>query len=195
MEGDGFPNQICSQCLQMISRSYSFKQLCEKSDLTLRQYINTINLQIDEEANLLNQVKGDNLFSTTDVLQQSSFFSDIFNDANAQFVDNFEAQNAGDLSLKNLQTSILANKISHFALVDLAETMQSLQTIAEQCLPPSWENDVNLVNVNNGSEETCDSFNFAQQLHKCQFCGEMFKGRSRTKTKNYFANSNFVSLT
>lgn len=55
--------------------------------------------------------------------------------------------------------------------------MQSLQTIAEQCLPPSWENDVHLVNVNSGSEETCDSFNFPQ-LHKCQFCGEMFKGKN-----------------
>lgn len=95
MEGDGFPNQICSQCLQMVSRAYSFKQLCEKSDLSLRQYINSISFQIDAEQNLLNQVKNDNLFSTTDVLHQSSFFSDIFNDANAQFVDTFEAQNAG----------------------------------------------------------------------------------------------------
>lgn len=98
MEGDGFPNQICMQCLQMINRSYSFKQLCEKSDLTLRQYVTSINLQLETEQNLMNQVKNDQLFATTDALQPSSFFSDIFTDTNAQsFVDNFDPQNAGIL--------------------------------------------------------------------------------------------------
>lgn len=39
MEGDGMPQQVCAQCLQQINRFYSFKRQCEKSDITLRQYI------------------------------------------------------------------------------------------------------------------------------------------------------------
>ncbi|GLV41342.1 glass [Carabus blaptoides fortunei] len=38
-EGDGFPNLMCVQCVLQCSRAYTFKQLCEKSDATLRQYL------------------------------------------------------------------------------------------------------------------------------------------------------------
>ncbi|KAF5282708.1 hypothetical protein FQR65_LT02705 [Abscondita terminalis] len=36
MEGDNLPTQVCSQCVDSITRAFSFKQLCERSDLTLR---------------------------------------------------------------------------------------------------------------------------------------------------------------
>lgn len=39
MEGDGLPGQVCLQCVHYISRAFSFKQLCERSDATLRQYL------------------------------------------------------------------------------------------------------------------------------------------------------------
>lgn len=39
MEGDGLPNQVCLQCVHYINRAFSFKQLCERSDATLRQYL------------------------------------------------------------------------------------------------------------------------------------------------------------
>lgn len=39
MEGDGLPSQVCFQCVHYISRAYSFKLLCERSDATLRQYL------------------------------------------------------------------------------------------------------------------------------------------------------------
>ncbi|KAJ8967812.1 hypothetical protein NQ314_002621 [Rhamnusium bicolor] len=37
--GDGLPSLICLQCVHQISRCYSFKQLCEQSDINLRQYL------------------------------------------------------------------------------------------------------------------------------------------------------------
>lgn len=37
--GDGLPSSICIQCVHQISRAYSFKQLCEQSDINLRQYL------------------------------------------------------------------------------------------------------------------------------------------------------------
>lgn len=58
---------------------------------------------------------------------------------------------------------------------DLAETMQSLQTIAEQCLPESWESDGQIVPCN--SQEASDNFNLGP-LYKCQFCENMFKGKN-----------------
>lgn len=62
--------------------------------------------------------------------------------------------------------------ISYILVVsDLAETMQSLQTIAEQCLPATWEAE----NAQCTSEEACDGFDLGQ-IYKCQFCDEMFKG-------------------
>lgn len=39
MEGDGLPNQVCLQCVYYINRAFSFKQLCERSDSTLRQLL------------------------------------------------------------------------------------------------------------------------------------------------------------
>lgn len=103
MQGDGLPGQICTQCIQQINRAYSFKQLCEKSDVSLREYIgNNIHLQSTNGNNLMNDVKSDQLFSNSVVLQQSSFFNDIFNDATSHFndttsqslVDQFSSHNA-----------------------------------------------------------------------------------------------------
>uniref|UniRef100_A0A6P7G3Y1 Zinc finger protein 260-like n=1 Tax=Diabrotica virgifera virgifera TaxID=50390 RepID=A0A6P7G3Y1_DIAVI len=152
IQGDGLPNQICTQCLQSVNRAYTFKQLCEKSDMALRSYL-SINLQpiaLPTE-NLINEVKSD-LFSTSEVLQQSSLFQDIFNDATTHsFVETFTNQNTS---------------------TDLAETMQSLQTIAEQCLPESWESDGNIVPCN--SDEATDNFSL-DALYKCQFCENIFK--------------------
>lgn len=39
VEGDGLPGQVCLQCVHYITRAFSFKQLCEQSDATLRQLL------------------------------------------------------------------------------------------------------------------------------------------------------------
>lgn len=49
--------------------------------------------------------------------------------------------------------------------------MQSLQTIAEQCLPDSWENDGGFLSC----KDTTDNFNL-EPVYKCQFCETMLKG-------------------
>jgi hypothetical protein len=76
-----------------------FKQQCEKSDASLRQYINTLDLQtvsLQNESNIIiSDMKADQLFGSSEVLQQSSIFQDIFNDATSHsLVDNFTNQNA-----------------------------------------------------------------------------------------------------
>lgn len=72
-------------------------------------------------------------------------------------------------------------KISHhllrcfFAVVsDLADTMESLQTIAEQCLPETWESEAQLV-TDNVSQNSCGNLTI-NSLYKCQFCEEIFEG-------------------
>ncbi|KAJ8968592.1 hypothetical protein NQ314_002258 [Rhamnusium bicolor] len=39
MENDGLPSQICLQCVHYINRAFSFKQLCERSENTLRELL------------------------------------------------------------------------------------------------------------------------------------------------------------
>ncbi|KAK9693553.1 Zinc finger, C2H2 type [Popillia japonica] len=155
IQGDGLPNQICTQCLQIVNRSFTFKQQCEKSDNVLRQYLDSLNMHIslDNSQSIISDVKNDTLFVSNEVLQQSSIFNDIFNDEQTHsLVDSFTVQNA-----------------------DLAETMQSLRTIAEQCLPETWDNEQNLINAHENSENnSCPQFTL-DQLYKCQFCEESFK--------------------
>lgn len=56
--------------------------------------------------------------------------------------------------------------------------MESLQTIAEQCLPDAWDADDDQLVVNDSSQETCVNISL-QQLYTCQFCKQMFKGNTR----------------
>uniref|UniRef100_A0A1Y1JRV8 C2H2-type domain-containing protein n=2 Tax=Photinus pyralis TaxID=7054 RepID=A0A1Y1JRV8_PHOPY len=97
-------------------------------------------------------VKNDQFFGNSEVLQQTSLFTEIFgDDTTHSLVDNF------------------ASTGSNTVVSDFADTMQSLQTIAEQCLPEAWEND-NLIATHSSSEETtCHSLNLEPYL-KCQFC-------------------------
>ncbi|XP_063912202.1 zinc finger protein OZF-like [Zophobas morio] len=162
IEGDGLPGQICTQCLQMVNRAYSFKQQCEKSDASLRQYINSVGLQtvaLQNEPNIMiSDMKADQLFGSSEVLQQSSIFQDIFNDATSHsLVDNFGNQNASTV------------------VSDLAETMESLQTIAEQCLPETWETDTQIMSCQSTSQETTNCSTFDLNLYRCQFCEDIFK--------------------
>lgn len=39
MENDGLPAQVCLQCVHYITRAYSFKRLCERSEVTLRELL------------------------------------------------------------------------------------------------------------------------------------------------------------
>ncbi|KAG4080302.1 hypothetical protein HA402_010794 [Bradysia odoriphaga] len=40
--GDGLPEKMCVQCVLQVSRAFTFKQQCERSDTTLRSYFQTI---------------------------------------------------------------------------------------------------------------------------------------------------------
>ncbi|KAJ8921028.1 hypothetical protein NQ315_015824 [Exocentrus adspersus] len=39
MENDGLPSHVCLQCVHYITRAFSFKQLCERSENTLREIL------------------------------------------------------------------------------------------------------------------------------------------------------------
>lgn len=159
----------------MVSKSYSFKQLCEKSDVTLRQYINSIsfhNVSIQNNEEIM--------------VQQTSIFSDIFNDATTHsLVENFSSHNNATEGIAfciicNIEKVYNCNGafvIMCLSLVvsDLADTMESLQTIAEQCLSETWESEAQLV-ADNVSQESCGNLTI-NTIYKCQFCEEIFKGR------------------
>ncbi|XP_029721452.1 zinc finger protein 883 isoform X1 [Aedes albopictus] len=49
---DGYPAQMCVQCVLQVSRAFTFKQQCEKTDITLKEYLSRVLL--------LQQASGDN---------------------------------------------------------------------------------------------------------------------------------------
>lgn len=51
-KGDGFPNQICSECQAILTQSYSFKLQCEKSqEVLLKCGANNVYIQESVETN------------------------------------------------------------------------------------------------------------------------------------------------
>lgn len=77
--------------------------MCEKSDVTLRHYVNSISLTsvpMQPQENIMVQTKTAEYFNANEVLPQSSLFSDIFNDATTHtLVEEFSAQGAAGISL------------------------------------------------------------------------------------------------
>jgi hypothetical protein len=57
-EGDGLPDQICLNCIQILKQSYTFKQLCEKSEVTLRKTL-TENINSHSQDPLFSYKKGE----------------------------------------------------------------------------------------------------------------------------------------
>lgn len=66
---------------------------------------------------------------------------------------------------------------------DLAETVQSLQIIAEQCLPESWDGD-QIASCSNSMSTAQNTFHF--DLYKCDYCGDSFKGTVHLINTLYF---------
>lgn len=51
--GDGLPENVCSNCVQEMHRAFLFRKLCEKSDSTLRECLNTL-LPLHDDSQFLN---------------------------------------------------------------------------------------------------------------------------------------------
>jgi len=90
VEGDGLPHQICTQCLRDVNKAFCFKQKCEKSDLTLRNYFqnNISNIcQLEGNADMFPQndllgncgiscpVMSSNIQSSMDLIPESTAIS------------------------------------------------------------------------------------------------------------------------
>ncbi|KAF5290928.1 hypothetical protein FQA39_LY14534 [Lamprigera yunnana] len=60
-KNDGLPDQICVQCAQEINRLLSFRRMCERSDSTLRKYLQTLDTLVlsksDVESFFKNEIK------------------------------------------------------------------------------------------------------------------------------------------
>ncbi|GLV44435.1 Parkin Interacting Substrate [Carabus blaptoides fortunei] len=56
-ENDGLPSQICIQCMEELCRYYKFKLQCQKSDETLRYYINLTESEIKNEDTLTDDLE------------------------------------------------------------------------------------------------------------------------------------------
>ncbi|CAG9813870.1 unnamed protein product [Phaedon cochleariae] len=94
--GDGLPSLICIQCAHEISRCYSFKQLCEQSDMNLRTYLGKpVGLKRSKEE----EVHQNNEYSSSLLLDNYGFDSSSENSDEDDFRD--------DLSL--LQSTLVDN--------------------------------------------------------------------------------------
>lgn len=92
------------------------------------------------------------------------------------------------LKILRIKMSIQVRKIrSHCTILpwwhgisvvdDLAETMHSLQTIAEQYLPETWDTDAQLMPCPNTSEQAFTSSLNLNNTFKCQYCQDLFESK------------------
>ncbi|CAG9772963.1 unnamed protein product [Ceutorhynchus assimilis] len=193
IQGDGLPHQICTQCLRVINKAFCFKQMVEKSDATLRNYLN--NLSFNNDLNQLCDIPAQlsmsqlpscdnpNLMSSCSMMANSNLLpmninpmNSLENNADFNVISDFNVMNNSSSFFQDIFNDPMDNFGNNQATVvsDFAETMQSLQTIAEQYLPESWENDNQILPINT-EESSSNNFNLIESIYKCQFCGESFK--------------------
>lgn len=61
LEGDGLPSMICEKCIENLNIAYHFKQQCESSDMKLRHYFGSSQIQITPDLDGYN-IKEESLF-------------------------------------------------------------------------------------------------------------------------------------
>lgn len=67
LENDGLPSQVCDQCVDYINKTYSFKGICERSDLTLRQILGKI---YTESPNKMKHQKSNTLDNSDEISEK-----------------------------------------------------------------------------------------------------------------------------
>lgn len=89
---DGLPDQICKRCSHLVNLSYKFKKQCESSNVTLRQYLESLHNEAEAKSSggfLKNE--GDSNWNYSDVKFEAA--EDDFGDD----MDNVEEDNEGSL--------------------------------------------------------------------------------------------------
>lgn len=162
-DGDGLPNQICSQCMLQISKSYTFKQLCQKSDITLRNYI--------DEKNSMMLITSEN---TKNDEVDSTFSKD----------DNSYAKYETDLnnSFEKLDNGLINENITYGNEVErndgnllIVEIYQCSECPASFNLKVDLEvHKLQMHTVTNN--ENMPSESVTEVLHTCEVCNKEFKG-------------------
>lgn len=87
--GDGLPETVCVQCVLQISRAFNFKQVCQRSDLNLRQlYLDSVaaNQVSNEEVAQLPVLPSAN---ESDQMAQPEMFNNNYDDESAAANDKY----------------------------------------------------------------------------------------------------------
>lgn len=128
------PDKICTQCTLMVSRAFRFKQLCEKSNATLQEYINSTRL-----TNEISEIKSELLLVDNSLVNDHcSVYTDIFLKTNSALEDplmvDHSALTAGIVYCMIYVVMI----ITILLLIDVSVLEATMQTMTEHCLPSLW---------------------------------------------------------
>lgn len=88
--GDGLPELMCVPCVLMVSRAFTFKQQCQRSDQTLRSYLGEIDkIESDSTAEAIDNPENATKVEKTSAnnLKENEQFSEI-DDTSIDHLDN-----------------------------------------------------------------------------------------------------------
>ncbi|KAJ8960803.1 hypothetical protein NQ318_020099 [Aromia moschata] len=122
MEGDGLPENVCTDCFQQANTAYLFRKLCERSDTALRECTSFTNLTSDEnnkykatidELSIEKSLDKENYIKNEDNIEVSINGSKLDNLEDKQVDENYseDEQEAGSVQNQNDLKEI--NKISN----------------------------------------------------------------------------------
>lgn len=160
-QDDGLPQQMCVRCVLQVSRAFTFRQQCERSDNILRLYLSQeINKQINEaEESIKNEsIKLDN----NDQLQEQQQINDM--QVQLEFEEQQDVENkinilsdAADLQELEVLSNMVANENQENSTIYII-TNSDNQCNAIACSVDESNNgttiefDANETNVNNIGE-------------------------------------------
>ncbi|KAF7269096.1 uncharacterized protein LOC143202427 [Rhynchophorus ferrugineus] len=167
-ENDEYPHLMCVQCVLQCSRAYTFKQLCEKSDTILRQYLSP------EFQALLNQQQEQSHSQVKKELEEQLSFQsgptvkivmeEGKNQFNPEFVAYETTETIGDEAEVTLQTTEIDGELY---TVETVETSKVDYLDAESLNDLGKEYNIELDNLKADSEDK-------KLKYKCTKCDARF---------------------
>ncbi|XP_071052389.1 gastrula zinc finger protein XlCGF57.1-like [Onthophagus taurus] len=170
--GDGLPSLICLDCIHQVTRSLSFKQLCEESDTNLRQIIERSPVLKEELKQEEIEVSDYSVVVESGTMDDSSNTSDPLDPANEILIAQIQLQK----TIKIINSKLKENVLTKSDEVMLNETKK----LANQC-DVCKKQFINLHSFKKHLKTHIEDCPF-----KCKVCPRSF-------TKKYYCNNHMTT--
>ncbi|PSN48719.1 hypothetical protein C0J52_08786 [Blattella germanica] len=160
--GDGLPEQACSRCIYRINDCYNFKELCEKSDKSLRQ-LRTKNVEAKpciEESKIQNVEQAGNFLEVKveDIKQEIENCDEIGDEDCLSLSDESLSRSAHDIILPSAET--LQNQVHDItSVLPSSSSSKNQHSVQDPLQYLSCRNDMEMDEDNSAMNDNEESDN------------------------------------